>query len=546
MIYIAYIRKSTEGKNRQIQSIPKQYAWVKREAERRGLKIAHYFEDSKSGHKLGREGFEKMIQMIEKSDVPVGIITWKISRLSRNPIDEGIIKYAFMRGKIKHIVARDREYREGESQIIMGVDFGQATQYSINLSKDVKEGLQKKIEQGYMPNKAPYGYLNEPFAEKGKRKIITDPKYFKPIKRFLKEYLKGIYSVPQLQKIMTDEWGLKNRSGKPFSVATLYLILNRRFYCGEFVYNGKIRQGKHKPMISVNEFEQIQYLLHGKQKVSENKYENHYSGYVMCGNCNSHITGYGKTKNNKHKGICTYHYLKCTRSKKQPCSEKNISRSKIDKQFIEILERLSLPKEITDFMIESYQKDLIKNQNKMDYEKTNLKKQLNNLESELENLGRKLAQGIVKDELFTTMNEQIEKEKSIVKGKIKKLTTKNKIDKIKDTFHFLETALDKFKNGTFFEKKKILKTVGSNFILKDGILLPELQKPFSIILKNRKHLTLKNKRIELQKNHSQSGFNTDSNPEFQSWCRVIELLRTSIIDDDFIIPESKTRQSETS
>ena len=102
MRYFAYIRKSSKEKNRQVQSIPKQYEWIKKEAIRRGIKIDSFFEDSRSGHELGRAGFEKMTEEVEKSKTPIGIITWKISRLSRNPIDEGIIKYAFVRGKIRH------------------------------------------------------------------------------------------------------------------------------------------------------------------------------------------------------------------------------------------------------------------------------------------------------------------------------------------------------------------------------------------------------------------------------------------------------------
>ena len=195
MKYYAYIRKSSEDKKRQIQSIPKQYKWCKTEAERRGLKIAKFFEVSSSAHKLNRQGFKDMISSVEKSEEPIGVITWKISRLARNPIDEGVIKYAFMRKKITHILARDREYRENENQIIMGVDFGQATQFSIELSKDVKEGMNKKVSSGYRPVKAPYGYVNDPIGLKGEKKIFVDDKYFNPIQQFLKSFATGIYSV---------------------------------------------------------------------------------------------------------------------------------------------------------------------------------------------------------------------------------------------------------------------------------------------------------------------------------------------------------------
>ncbi len=535
MKYIAYIRKSTEGNNRQVQSIPKQYDWVKREARRRGVKVSLFFEDSKSGHKLGRKGFENMIQEIESSKAPIGIITWKISRLSRNPIDEGIIKYAFMRGKIKHIIARDREYKEGESQIIMGVDFGQATQYSINLSKDVKEGLIKKIEKGYMPAKAPYGYLNDSHTEKGNKKILIDPLYFKSIQRFLKEYLKGIYSVPELQRIMTKDWGIKTRQELPFSVSTLYQILKNRFYSGEFVWAGKIRKGKHKPMISLVEFERIQELLNRKQKVSVNKYENHYSGYMICGDCKSCITGYSKVKKNKYKGTCTYHYLKCTRSKKIACNEKNISRKDIDRQFIELIESIELPQEITPFLIKAFYRKNKEEKKDTDYQKRQLQQKHTELERELEMLAKKLSKGIIKDDLFLKMSSKIEKEQSFLRIEICNLDSKEDLDKIDKFFLFLEKAKEKFTNGTFHEKKKVLTTIGSNFTLKDKELLVDLHKPFLLLQKHRKHLSLRDKGIELENNRSIKGLAANFSTNITRWYSLIETLRTAILQSTPII-----------
>lgn len=535
MKYIAYIRKSTEGHHRQIQSIPKQYHWVKREAERRGITISLFFEDSKSGHKLGRKGFENMIQEIENSKVPVGIITWKISRLSRNPIDEGIIKYAFMRGKIKHIISRDREYREGESQIIMGVDFGQATQYSINLSKDVKEGLNKKIEKGYMPNRAPYGYLNDSRGEKGKRKIRVDPVYFKPIQRFLKEYITGIYSVPELQKIMTNEWGVKSKNGKPFALGTLYKLLQNRFYCGEFVYNGKIRQGKHKPMISIAEYEKIQSLLGKTQKTTINKYDNHFSGCISCGVCNSTITGYGKVKKTKKNGDRVYHYLKCTRSKKIACDEKNISRKHIDQQFIELIESIQLSKEIITYLVAAFHKKNKEEKKDIAYQKKKLQQRHNELESELETLAKKLTKGIIKDDLFVKLNANIEKEQSLLRKEIYNLDNECNFEKIDNFFSFLEKAKEKFAEGTYLEKKAVLQTIGANFSLKGGKLFVDLHKPFLVLQRNRKHFTLKNMPNELKKNSSDKGFAANFSNKIERWCCVVEGLRTAILHSDLIV-----------
>lgn len=350
MHYFAYIRKSSEDKKRQIQSIPRQYEWCNKEAGRRGLKILRFFEDSNSAHKLHRKGFKEMVEAIENSEEPIGIITWKISRLARNPIDEGVIKYAFIRGKIKQIIARDREYKEHESQIIMGVDFGQATQFSIELSKDVKEGMNKKVSTGYRPTKAPYGYLNDPISLKGEKKVFVDAKYFKPIQQFLKLYATGIYSIAELQEKITQQ-GIFARNGKPFSLSILYVILKRRFYCGEFIWNGKIEQGKHKPMISIEEYERIQSLLTRTQKPSQNKYQNYYSGFITCGHCQSSITGYSKVKNNRFKGFTTYHYLKCTKKKAKDCSQMQLTRTEVDEQISVILENLVIPAKVVGFIL---------------------------------------------------------------------------------------------------------------------------------------------------------------------------------------------------
>jgi len=535
MKYIAYIRKSTEGKNRQIQSIPKQYNWVKREAERRGITISMYFEDKKSGHTLGREGFENMVQTIETSNEPVGIITWKISRLSRNPIDEGIIKYAFMRGKIKHIIARDREYKERENQIIMGVDFGQATQYSIELSKDVIEGMDKKVSKGYRPTKAPYGYINEINGTKGEKKILVDDKYFKPIQKFLRMFSSGAYTVSELREIMTEKWGIKNRAGRPFSNSTLYLILKRRFYCGQYVWKGQIKQGKHKPMITVEEYLNIQNLINGKNKFVKNKYENHFSGQISCGECQSGVTGYSKVKNNRYKGISTYHYLKCTKSKATICNEKNINRTIIDNQIIELLDKLFISEKIVKHVLKLFEeREQVEIKQKANT-KSLLKKQLHGLEGELSVLTRKLSQGIIDDDIFIKMNKNINEEINTIQIKLKSLDNENNLSKIKDFFSFLTTAKEKFKTGSYQDKKMIIKTLGSNFYLKAGKLFPELHIPFIILEKNRKHSSLKKREIEPQKNRSTKGKNGFFDSENLSWSSSWEKLRTSILSESFII-----------
>jgi DNA invertase Pin-like site-specific DNA recombinase/cell division protein FtsB len=531
MKYYAYIRKSSEDKKRQIQSIPKQYKWCKTEAERRGLKIDKFFEDSSSAHKLNRKGFKDMISAIEKSKEPIGIITWKISRLARNPIDEGVIKYAFMRKKITHILARDREYRENENQIIMGVDFGQATQFSIELSKDVKEGMNKKVSSGYRPVKAPYGYINDPVGLKGEKKIFVDDKYFKPIQEFLKSFATGVYSVPELRKKMTEK-GIFARSNRPFSNSSLYLILKRRFNCGEYYWQGKLIKGKHKPMITVEEYEDIQFLLGRDQKISQSKYQNYYSGFIKCSNCKSCITGYSKTKLNRFKGVSTYHYLKCV-NKDKNCTQKPLTRAVIDNEVLLILQGLTLSESIIDFVLVKLE-EVQEQEENQDAKKIQLLKRRNTeIENEITVLGEKLIKGIVKDDLYMKMNKKLEEEASLVLQKIKNQEKQTELDfdKVRSLFEFTLHAQEKFQSGSFEQRKKILNIIGSNFLINGEKLSIELSLAFSIIKKIKHLFDLENRRIELDYNRSSKGLKPVLCTDSLVWSSLRERLRTYFLEN---------------
>ncbi len=530
MKYFAYIRKSSEDKKRQIQSIPKQYEWCKTESKRRNIKISRYFEDSSSAHKLHRKGFKKMINTIEKSEEPIGIITWKISRLARNPIDEGVIKYAFIRGKIKHIIARDREYKEHESQIIMGVDFGQATQFSIELSKDVTEGMNKKIANGHRPTKAPYGYLNDPIGLKGEKKVFVDDKYFKPIQQFLKQYSTGIYSVPELQTKLIEQ-GIFARNGKPFSLSTLYLILKRRFYTGEYLWNGQIKKGKHKPMISVETFEKIQSLMNRKHKPSQNKYQNYYSGFITCNHCQSAITGYSKTKNNKKKGLSVYHYLKCGKRKDKNCPQIQLTRSELDKQILFILKNLEIPEKITVFILKHIEVLIRKEHANISRDLGKLQREFNELDGEIEVLGRKLIKGVISDEMFTKINQKLEKEQFAVSEKLKCLKSGNnkELEKLKRIFQFLNSAPQKFAKGSYEMKKLILSTISSNFSLNNGKLSLELSKAFSIVQKSKQFYSPDNRMFEPRFTRTTKGLKPVLSDDILVWSAWREELRSFLI-----------------
>ena len=160
MKFFIYCRKSSEDSNRQVQSIEDQKKVMLDLAELKGFEVVHIFEESMSAKKPGRPKFNEMIERIHNGEAQ-GIITWKLDRLARNPIDGGSINWLLQENVIKKIITNDREYNPGDNVLMMSVEFGMATQYIQDLSKNVRRGIRSKIEKGWLPNMAPIGYLND-------------------------------------------------------------------------------------------------------------------------------------------------------------------------------------------------------------------------------------------------------------------------------------------------------------------------------------------------------------------------------------------------
>jgi DNA invertase Pin-like site-specific DNA recombinase len=127
MRYALYARKSSEDSSKQVQSIENQIQVLKEKAEKEGLKIVKIYQESKSAKQpYKREQFIKMIKDLQDGVIE-GIITWKLDRLSRNPIDGGTVQHFLLEGIIKEIVTYEKTYYPNDNSIMMSVELGMAT-----------------------------------------------------------------------------------------------------------------------------------------------------------------------------------------------------------------------------------------------------------------------------------------------------------------------------------------------------------------------------------------------------------------------------------
>ena len=97
--YIAYCRRSTDEKDKQVLSIEAQIAELKEFAKRDHLEITEFITEAKTAKMPGREQFALVLNKIEKGEAQ-GIISWHPDRLARNSIDGGKVIYLLDTGKL--------------------------------------------------------------------------------------------------------------------------------------------------------------------------------------------------------------------------------------------------------------------------------------------------------------------------------------------------------------------------------------------------------------------------------------------------------------
>ena len=276
-----YCRKSSEDKNRQVQSIGDQKKIMCEIARNRGLNIEEIFVDEKSASKpYQRPAFQKMMEQVHAGKTQI-ILSWKINRLSRNPVENGQISWMLQNSIIKEIITAERSYLPQDNVLLYMVESAMANQFIRDLSTNVKRGMHSLVEKGIYPSRAPIGYINHGNKKTGKT-IIADPHYFPLIKELWELLLCEHFSLSEVYRMMKREYPLYSK-GKLLSFSSFHKIFHNPFYCGVFQWAGKKHLGIHQKMITQSEFEQVQRFLNRKEKTRQRNLEFEYKGIFKCG-----------------------------------------------------------------------------------------------------------------------------------------------------------------------------------------------------------------------------------------------------------------------
>lgn len=503
-----YARKSTESEDRQIQSIDDQIKYQKETAERENLNVYKTIKESKSAKESGqREGFIELLNLIKEGKIN-GILTWKMDRLSRNPIDSAHIQTYLQKKMLLCVKTAEKDYLPEDNALIMSVENGMANQYIRDLSKNVKRGLTSKAEKGWFPNIPPIGYLNSKTRDKGNETILVDEERFRLVRKIWDLMLTGTYSPPKVLEIASDEWGLKTPprkklGGRPISRSHIYTMLTNDFYAGYFHYGGKTYIGKHKAMITMDEFEKVQVILgkKGRPKTQFNDFP--FTGIMRCAECGASVTASRKMKLVKSTGqVVPYIYYHCTKRKLNvKCKSRPVTLCDMEKNITDIIESNLIDPEFYKLGLET-----LKDMHSLEINKRQqiYETQLRNVEDTQKKLDRALTfllDGTITRDQYNIQKKEFEEELTKEKQKLgeTEARARNWTELTENVLHFSTLAMEALKKGEIQIQREIFTSLGWNHRLDGKKLFIDLASWFKVLKDGEKRLLPEIKALELDK-----------------------------------------------
>lgn len=321
--YVLYARKSTEQDEKQALSIESQVKEMLAIAERENLEIVDIRREAHSAKDSGqRPVFLEILEDIRRERFN-GIIVWHPDRLSRNAGDLGSLVDLIDQKQLVEIRTHGQTFTNNPSEkFLLMILCSQAKLENDNKSINVKRGLKTRCEMGLWPAPAPTGYLKEKRMDR-KCESYIDPERGPVVKQMFEKVAYEKWSGRKLYNWLKFELNFKTAQGnKHLSLGNVYRLLENPFYYGVFEYpikSGNWYQGKHKPLITKELYDEVQKQLKGNALKTRQEKEFAFTRIMKCGFCGSGITADEKYKKLKSGKINTHVYYGCAKTKDRNC-----------------------------------------------------------------------------------------------------------------------------------------------------------------------------------------------------------------------------------
>jgi site-specific DNA recombinase len=268
-------------------SLPEQKEAIERHAAKNNLTINHWYEERQTAAKRGRPVWNQMLKLLRQGKAD-GVVIHKIDRSARNLKDWADLGELIDQGIEVHFANESLDLNSRGGRLSADIQAVVAADYIRNLREEAKKGIYGRLKQGFLPSRAPIGYLDNGSA---KPKTI-DPERGPLVRRAFELYASGRFTInPLVEELYL--FGLRNLNDGKVTRNGLSTILNNPFYVGliRIKKTGQVFEGNHEPLISKKLFEDAQDMLQGRFNTRTKIHDFLFRRYVTCKGCGYSLIG---------------------------------------------------------------------------------------------------------------------------------------------------------------------------------------------------------------------------------------------------------------
>ena len=462
-----YARVSTKEQAAEGYSIPAQLKAIREFCAREGLSVEAEFVESESAGKLGRTQFAAMCEFFTAHPDVRTVAAHKLDRLTRNYHDIEALDRLGIRARF--VIS---DFPDGAMGVLMrDVLLAFAKNYVVNLSEEVKKGMDEKVAQGGWPHFAPTGYLND----KETASLVVDPANAPFIVHAFERYGTGLVSLSSLASELNAA-GFRTTKGNKIGVAALDKLLKNPIYCGRLRYRGRIYPGAHEPLITPELFETVQQAF-APNRTNNNPKKRVYAlrDFLYCAECGCKITA------GTHK---SYVYYRCTNGK-GGCSERSYIREELlVEQVSDVLSRIAIDEEILAALIEEAEIAQSQTEERGIVQRAALTRQLEAVNARSAKLLDLLLDGVIEKSVYEEKASGLTSERSTLELKLSEfdLTRSRPSSQVEALARLAQGAHIEFERGDTELRRRTLAAVLCNCTVSEGrIASYQYKDPFGVL-----------------------------------------------------------------
>lgn len=479
--FVALARVSSREQEREGFSLEVQEEALRRYAEQAGGKIKKMFKVTETASKREeRESFRELMAYARAHAAALsGILFYKVDRAARNLEDHVELLHLEKEICVPVIYTSQPTDNTPAGEFLRNILACVSTLTTTQQAKDVREGMERRVQSGLFCGKAPFGYVN--VRKQGRSLVEIHPINSATVQRIFDLYA---YHGGTLRSVCATfrEEGRKWSDAKPeFTPSKIHDILRDRAYVGEVQYRGAWLQGTHEPLVLQSVFARVQTLLGNR---TYNAHSSVYgSGMIVCADCGRPFVVEIKTKKTKA-GEKEYFYYRCAGYMEEGHPRVRYTERQLDDHMLSLFRKLRIADEkVTKWILNVLRARLKGEDDLRDRELDRLQKEERSLHAQPQKLIRLNLLGEIEGESYRSMADTLREEAATVRLRIEALSRDQQeiADVAIGLFELSQQLEKKWVAADIATKRTLLEILCLNFSADHASLSVTMNKPFDII-----------------------------------------------------------------